>query len=761
MESNFEVSRRGFLKGSAFLGASIGGLAALSGCAPTAQQTTSSPNENDALAQTGNEEEASFDYESMTGKSEAAGNSYTFKYLGTAGTIGTLEIKNRIVKSASSGAEAPFDVESNEFTPEAIEFYRNLAKGGTGLIIHDTVGFKDGATSPAPFRTEADIPVHTPYIEAVHNEGAAIFLQLFSADNADAERYTGVPSDPHGSSTFAQKGADQGMNEKPPTMWSTEEVEEQIAQWVNGVHLAMKAGFDGVEINAGSNHIGANFISRFWNRERTDKYGADSIENLGRFVTEILDGARALCGNDFPIGVLINGHEWDMFSDGNDERCNSTALQCELAKLFVEHGADYIHVRSSAWGAHMLDIFPDVAFIHDEPDTGYGHRLDIATRWPEFIQDYRGAGAFIDTAAVIRSAVNVPVITTGMMDVRLIPDVIDEAIGEGKIDFIGMTRRMYADPDYAAKALAGNLSEIRPCANCISCWHDHCRVNPGLVRAGGAEMPEGYQVTPTEVPKKVLIAGGGPAGLEAAHIAAERGHSVVLCEKTESWGGLTKTAVAYKGLNEKIDDHISWLVNQCEKFGVELVLGEEVSEDTLAAYLPDVLIDATGGAITVPDIKGIDSPKVSYMGDGSLVDGDRIVVIGGGIEAIEVAIFLRKQGKQITLLNENPSEELGQNIPPELHPKYLRWCQTHYVTTYSDVTIDAITDEGVEFTYDYGLPDIIECDNIVVALPMSTDTSLKSALESKVSEAYAIGNANEYGLIREAVRDGNLLARTL
>lgn len=570
------------------------------------------------------------------------------------------------MKSASSGAEAPFDVEANAFTPQAIEFYRNLAKGGTGLIIHDTVGFKPGATSAAPFTSEADIPVHTPYIDAVHEEGSLIFLQLFSADNADAERYTGVPSDPHGSSTFAQEGADQGMNEKSPTMWSTEEVEGQIEMWAQAVELAMKAGFDGVEVNAGSNHIGANFISRFWNRERDDKYGAQTVENLGRFVTDILDKARERCGDNFPIGVLINGHEWDVYSDGNDERCNNLQLQCALANLFVDHGADYIHVRSAAWGAHMLDIFPDVAFIHDEPDTGYGRPLDIEKRWPEFVQDYRGAGAFIDTAAAIRETVDVPVITTGMMDVRLIPDVIDEAIGAGKIDFIGMTRRMYADPDYANKALAGNLADIRPCANCISCWHDHCRVNPGLVRAGSEEMPEGYVVERTSSPKSVLIAGGGPAGLEAAHIAAERGHKVTLCEKGNSWGGLAKTAIAYKGQNEKIADHIDWLVRQCENQGVTMTLGEEVTAESIASASPDVFIDATGGVPTTPDMPGIDGANVSIMGDGTMPEGDAVVIIGGHIEGIEVAIHLAKQGKSVTVLNEDTEDALGRDIPPRV-----------------------------------------------------------------------------------------------
>ena len=766
--SDAKVSRRSFLKGAAAGAAGLAVAGVLGACAtetnppvtgnPVPDGTTA-PATAPPTATAGNGKSA-FNYEAMTGKSAAAGLHYDFKYLNKPGKIGNLTIKNRIIKSAASGAEAPFDSKKGEWSPVAIEFYRNLAKGGTGMIIHDTVGFKPGAMSPVSLMTEEDIPLHTPYIDAVHSEDSLIFLQLFSADNVGMSFPGMPPPNPHGSSTFAQPGATQGMNQMSPTPWTTEEVGEQTDQWAKGVYMAMKAGFDGVEINAGSNHIDANFISRFWNRERTDQYGSQSVENLGRFVTEILDKARKLVGDDFPIGVLLNGNEWNVFNVGDNERCNNTHLQCELAKLFEEHGADYIHARSAAWGAHMLDIFPDVAFIHDEPDTGYGHPLNIDKFWPEFIQDYRGAGAFLNAAGEIRAAVGIPVITTGMMDPRLIPDVIDEYIGSGKIDFIGMTRRMYADPDYANKICAGELGEIRPCANCISCWHDTCRVNAGLVRAGGEEMPEGYKIQKTSTPKKVQIAGGGPAGLEAAHVAAERGHEVTLYEKDGSWGGLTRTAIAYKGKNEKIADHTEWLVRQCEKYGVTMATGKEVTKAVVEDLAPDVVIVATGGKPTVPNIPGIDNPKV-VIGASNVPDGKKVVVIGGQLEGIQAAIFLAKRGKEVVVVEEGPENNLGLNIPSELKDKYICWCHTHNIKLYPNVTIDEVTDAGITITHDYGITETLECDSIQVMLPVSADTSLLDEIKGSVSEAYAIGNCNEYGLIREAVRDGNLLARHL
>jgi len=540
-------------------------------------------------------------------------------------------------------------------------------------------------------------------------------------------------------------------------MMDTVEVDEQVELWAQGVYRSMQCGFDGVELNAASNHFGVNFISRFFNRERTDKYGSQNVENLGRFITAILDRARELCGDEYPIGVLMNGHEWNLFNVGDNEHCNSRQLQCELAKLFEQHGASFLHIRSGAFGEHMLDIFPDVAFAHDQPTTGYGHPLEYDKFWPEFIQDYRGAGAFLETAAIIKEAVSVPVFVTGMMDVRLIPDVIDDYIGQGKIDAIGMTRRLYADPDYANKVLSGNLESVRPCANCLSCWHDYCRVNAALCRAGGDEMPEGFVVQPAATPKKVLIAGGGPAGLEAAHVAAERGHQVTIYEKGGAWGGLTSSIISIKGKNEKIQDHIDWLVRQCENAGVTMETNKEVTADVVAAEAPDVVIVATGGKQVTPDVQGIDSPMVSY----GIADGDNIVVIGGQIEGIEMAIYLTKQGKKVTVVEEGPEENLGLNIPPEIQPKYICWCQTHGVKLYPSVTLDEITDAGLTITHSYGITETIECDNVVVALPREADNSLLDAVQSSVAEAYAIGNASEYGLIREAVRDGNLLARQL
>jgi 2,4-dienoyl-CoA reductase-like NADH-dependent reductase (Old Yellow Enzyme family)/thioredoxin reductase len=747
------VSRRDFLKGGAVLGAATVGASVLSACAPSRGDGNADIDDN---AATGTSEvdntKTSIDYETLTGKSAAIADRYDFKYLNQPGKIGNLEIKNRIIKSGASGAESEHGVDVT------VEFYRGMTRGGVGMIIMPGAAYTPTGMGFAPIMSQDDIPQHTPYTEAIHEEGGTVFLQFGDMSNIGMV-LPGMPlPDVRGSSTVAQPGATLSMNTMTPRVMTTEEVEEIIGWFKNDAPLVKQAGYDGIEINSGSTHLLADFTSRFFNRDRTDKYSDESIENLGRLVTDLLDAGKEACGTDYPIGVLINGHEMDVFSVGNNERCNSIELQCELAKLYEAHGADYIHVRSAAYGTHYLDIFPDVHFMHGEPDTGYGQPAELDKFWPEFIQDYRGAGAFMNTAAKIKEAVSIPVIVTGMMDVRLIPDIIDNAIGESRIDFIGVTRRIYADPEYAKKALSGDIGEIRPCANCVSCWHNYCRVNTAHARAGSEEMPEGYTPTPAVTPKNVLIAGGGPAGLEAAHIAAERGHQVTIYEKGASWGGLTSSIITIKGLHEKIQDHIDWLVRQCEKQGVTMETEKDVTKDVIAEFAPDVLIVATGGKTTAPDVPGIDNPKVVY----GTASGEKIAVIGGQIEGIETAIYLAKQGKEVTVLEQGPEENLGLNFPDaEIQNMCLYWCETHGIKLNFGITIDTIDDTGITFTQPYGLKETLECDNVVIALPRETDATLLDEVKDSVAEAYAIGNSSEYGLIREAVRDGNLLARRL
>ncbi|MDR1183369.1 MAG: NAD(P)/FAD-dependent oxidoreductase, partial [Coriobacteriales bacterium] len=217
-----------------------------------------------------------------------------------------------------------------------------------------------------------------------------------------------------------------------------------------------------------------------------------------------------------------------------------------------------------------------------------------------------------------------------------------------------------------------------------------------------------------------------------------------------------------KGTHEKIKDHIDWLVRQCESAGVTMNLNTEVTADTVAADAPDVMIAATGGIRALPSIPGVDNPVVAsgYIPED---DADTIVVVGGlECEGVQVAAYLAKQGKQVTLIDELPEDRFGWIMPDWIGPTQKYYCQTHGVRILAGVKYGSITDDGITVTLSHdNIEETIECDNIVLALPVSPDSSLLDEIKDSVTETYAIGDCNEHGLIREAVLSGNLLARKL
>ncbi|MFC2070335.1 FAD-dependent oxidoreductase, partial [Chloroflexota bacterium] len=381
-------------------------------------------------------------------------------------------------------------------------------------------------------------------------------------------------------------------------------------------------------------------------------------------------------------------------------------------------------------------------------------------------------------------AVSIPVMTVGCMDTRLHPEIAENAIRDGKIDFAGMTRPLTADPELPNKLAAGKLDDIRPCTYCITCFpQTRCRVNAASTRTDGPEMPEGYDIQPAATKKKVLVVGGGPAGMEAARVAALRGHQVTLYEKSSRLGGLMPLAAMVKGSHEKILDFVNYLSNQIIKLGVDIKLGKEVNPSVIEKIKPDVIVVAIGGISTVPDIPGIDNPKV--MSSSSLHStletglrfvspftlrtltnfympvGQKVIIIGGEIQGIQLAEFLAQRGRDVTIVDEGPEENLGLNLPGFVKPRVMLYNQVHGVKTLMNVKYHEITDKGLTITTSYGVKKILEADNIILALPSSVNTGLADTLKGKVTEVYAVGDCDKVGVMVDAVEAGNLTARKI
>lgn len=649
------ISRRKFLAGVSLTagGAAVGSLGMLSGCsAPTegadSQPTTTEVNEKSPLASNPNPQDDSY-----------LSAQKTLTKLFEPAEIGSVKLKNRIIKSGAGSGGLLAKEDTVTPRPEALYYYGSMARGGVGLIIFESSYIEPDCFlgSALNFYDDSFIGVHKAITDEIHQYDCPVFMQLYHFGGLNWNPKTCV------SSSTKNYPCSLDMNTKTPTMLTTEGVKEEINVFVEGAVRAQKANFDGVEINAGSSHLLNSFLSRFWNNERDDEYGPQSLENRARIVVEMIEGIKERCGQDFPVSVLFNAVEENFFEIGANQECCGFDETVEFAKLFEAAGADYLHIRTGTFGNHYTGFFPDNMFLGEPGHTGYGTILNYGKgAFPGLIGNSDGTGAFIDIAARIKENVSIPIGTVGCMDPRLAPDMMETALEEGKIDFLIMNRPLIADPDLPNKLKEGKRDEVNPCNHCLTCFDGDmvCRVNPTVARAGTEEMPEGGDLVETEAPKNVVVAGGGPAGMEAARIAALRGHNVSLYEAKSTLGGLLPFAEQIKGTHEKIADYREYLVKQMEITGVDVNLSTELDADLVKSLNPDALVLATGGLYQKAPYSGGESVVNIDEFAGSPEEYENVIILGAQIQGLELAEYLTKKGSRVTLVE--PIEELEKML---------------------------------------------------------------------------------------------------
>jgi 2,4-dienoyl-CoA reductase (NADPH2) len=281
----------------------------------------------------------------------------------------------------------------------------------------------------------------------------------------------------------------------------------------------------------------------------------------------------------------------------------------------------------------------------------------------------------------------------------------------------------------------------------------------------------------------VLVVGGGPAGMEAARVAALRGHQVILYEKNSRLGGLMPLAAMVKGPHERILDFVNYLSNQINKLGVEIKLGREADLAVIERLKPDVVIVAVGGLSATPGIPGIDNPKVvsssslhrtlenglrfispftlRALSNFYMPVGQKVIIIGAQIQGVQLAEFLAQRGRDVTLVDEGTQENLGLNLPGFVKPRVIIYNQAHGVKTLMNVKYQAVSDKGLTVITGYGVKKTLKADSIIIALPSSVNTWLADSLKDRVAEVYAIGDCFKSGVIVDAVEAGNLTARKI
>jgi 2,4-dienoyl-CoA reductase (NADPH2) len=683
-------------------------------------------------------------------------NKMRFEKILEPGQIGKVRTKNRIVKTCG-GAE---DIGGRNRA-----FLEAIARGGTGLVIWGDVAVEHprGITIPITKRYLSDdtnIPAFTKIAEVIHKHDCPAFMQLFHT-GPQAMLIDGLQT--ISASSLTENERAELLAPMAPKELTISEIEDLVDKFAIAAERAQKAGFDGVEVNAARMNLINSFLSRAWNK-RQDKYGCASLENRSRFLVEIIREIKNRLGQDFPVITLINGIELRIDKGITIEEAQG------FATILQDIGVDAIHVRAFGYhGFDGLDASPKGAY-YSEDTKPLPKELD----WSQ-----RGKGALSPLAAAVKKVVSIPVITVGGLED---PVVGERILQEGKADFIGICKGLMADPEIANKTAEGRLEDIAYCPDCRDCARVlfsmvltsefvpiRCRLNAALGH------DQDYEIQPARKKKKVVVAGGGPAGMEAARVAAIRGHEVILYEKENRLGGLLPWVAMIKGLEADCDvmTLADYLENQIAKLGVNIRLGEEFNPSLIPEVNPDAVILATGGIPTVPEIPGINSSNVvgiddlyhRMKDDLDLIEpgimrgmsrywefiGKNIVIIGGTIEGSGLAEFLVERCKYVTLVDEGA---IWGDEP------LLRSPSMRKVTTMPGIKYEEITNKGLIITTREGKRQTIEADTIVTATSPRPNTELLKAVEGRVPEIYLIGmDDKEPSSIMNAIGNGYRVAR--
>ena len=562
--------------------------------------------------------------------------------------IGKVTIKNRIAMAPM--ATLGMTDSAGILAQRAIDYYVERAKGGVGLII--TGAFKvEGDIDPIgksrPIRLALSYPLGE-LSDSVHAFGTKIFVQLTAGLGRVA-----IPVMLHGKLVSASAIPSYWDPSTTCRELATEEVERIVKAFGSAVEIMVRAGVDGVELHGHEGYLFDQFTAAIWNR-RTDRYGGDLKGRL-TFPIEVLQEIKGRAGKDFPVQYrfglkhYIKGlHAGALTGEEYVEAGRDIDEGLAMAKLLEQAGFDALHVDAGCY------------------DSWYWAHPPI----------YQKHGCMVDMAAKVKEVVKIPVIAVGRLE---IPELAEKVIEEGKADMVALGRGLLADPYWPIKVQEGRIEDIRPCLGC----HDgcmgrmldqnkplSCAVNP----ATGREKL--YELRPALKPKKVIVVGGGIAGMEAARVVATRGHKVTLYEKGSTLGGhLVEASVPdFKKDLERLNN---WYQGQLRNLGVEIEFETEVTPELVERENLDVVFVATGSEPIIPDAPGIGKPHVVTCIDlllGKKEAGESVVVVGAGLIGCETALWLAKQGKKVTIV-EMLSEPLIATPPiPHANRVKLLFC---------------------------------------------------------------------------------------
>ena len=442
------------------------------------------------------------------------------------------------------------------------------------------------------------------------------------------------------------------------------------------------------------------------------------------------------------------------------------------AKLFEQAGCDSMHLRLGPLGHHVAQFGADLYFILNgiEGCTGFGTQYDFSKNWQGMlIGNTSGCGIGLNVAAEYKKALSIPCGVVTYNDPAHAPDFFEQALEDGKADFFLMTRPLTVDMEYVNKLKEGRIDEIAPCTRCLHCHIGsneanaqmaYCRVNAltqRVMREGG---PTTYELEPAATPKKVMVIGGGPAGMEAARIAAARGHNVTLYEKRGALGFMLDFAASVKGPHENLADLKNYLIRQLELNGVEVKTGTEVTQELIHSEAPDAVILAAGGLRDTLTVDGDGSAPVVEMDNFMFTEmGDNVIVYGSNAQAFDAALWLTVHKKNVTIVTPNPASEFDMQQSQHAMRMMTTALYALGVKSYPQSAIKTVSGNVATLTLDSGVEMSIKCDAIVNGADMLPNTSLVDGIDCK--EVYTIGDCANPFNIALAIRGGNDAGRAV
>lgn len=628
--------------------------------------------------------------------------------------IGNIKMKNRIICAPTS----PSMIDLNgHFTPEMIAYLEEKAKGGAGVVTYGEaiVHSETGKSHNKQLQLDA-FGVRQGMSEAaraIHNAGAYANIQLSHGGMYGGLASVGGDVD---TCSVAYGPSDMTMPAGEVKEMPRELIYEIIESYGKAAKLCKETGFDMVQVHAAHGWLFSQFLSPVWNK-RTDEFGG-SLENRARFFLLALDAVRKAVGPQFPIEARISGDDMTDKGLGLDD--------CIKVAQMIDDKVDLINVSCGN---------------HEDPDMFC--RTHPSAFYP------RGVNVYL--AAEIKKHVKTPVACVGSLND---PAQMEEIIASGQADVVEIARATLADPYLPKKAYDGNADDITPCLRCYECFGAtgelemvKCAVNPTM-----GEQLSAKKIEPAQVKKKVLVVGGGPAGMEAAITLAKRGHNVTLVEKTEKLGGsLHPAEAAY--FKEDIRKLIKVLSSRVEKAGVNVLLNKEVTPEFVKEFNPDTLFVAIGARELRPPIKGMDSDKVIMAIDAELNPeklGENVVIMGGGLVGAEASIGFEHEGKKCTIveMKSTIAEEVNSFYRGGLMPEVERSAKCLVNTKVKEITSEGVVCEadGKEFT--------VQADSVVCALGFKSPYDEVDKLTDLVDEYYIIGDCKKVGKIYDAMNTG-------